>query len=263
MSENEEEEEEEGMNEEEFISIKNEFCKFREQLSKDIKKTWISLSQEGCYLIEGSSFEKLKEGFNKYENLKKENKIDEEFDYDNLIPDFIFINDFSSVIHCLKSNIKFKLISKKLIEMIYDEDFLKENNCIKYYSGKNKLLIEYKDIKENKSILIIDPLNENEIKKRIYIISNKADKNDISLNKLINEKDFNNESEEKYNNITIIPYEIYYNILKFFVYLYYYEKDLSNDKKEIFKDNEDYYLNYKCLVIFFKMNFYYYVKYIN
>ena len=216
MSENEEEE---GMNEEEFILIKNEFYKFREQLSKDIKKTWISISQEECYLIEGSSFEKLEEGFNKYENLKKENKIDEEVDYDDLIPDFSFINDFSSVINCLKSNRKFKLISKKLIEVLYDEDFLKKQKCIKYYSGKNKLLIEYKDIKENKSILIIDPLNENGIKKRIYIISNKTDKNDISLNKLLNEKDnFNNESEEKYNNITIIPYEIYYNILKFYVY---------------------------------------------
>ena len=250
----ESEEEDECMDEEQFISIKNEFYKFREQLSKNIKKTFIS-SKEGCYLIEDSCIKELEEGFNDYELLKRENKIDEKFDYDDFIPeDFTFINDFSSVINCLKSKKKFKLISKQLLEEIYDEDFLKEKNCIKYYSGKNKLLIEFKDKVENKSILIIDPLNENEIEKRIYIITNKPEKNGISLNKLLNEKDkFNNESEEKYNNMTIIPYEIYYNILKFFVYYFYYEKDLSNDKKEIFKDNEDYYLiNNEWLIKFKK-----------
>ena len=220
MNENEEEEEE-CMDEEEFILIKNEFYKFREQLSKNIKKSSISLSEEGCYLIEGSCIEELEEGFNGYDIIKKANKIDEiDDDFDEFMPeDFIFVNDFFSVINCLKSNKKLKLVSKKLIEEIYDEDFIKEQKCIKYYSGKNRLLIEYKDKIENRSILIIDPLNENEINKRIYIISNKPDKNDISLNKLINEKEnFNNESEEKYNNITIIPYEIYYNILKFFFY---------------------------------------------
>ena len=63
------------------------------------------------------------------------------------------------------------------------------------------------------------------------------------LKQLLNEKNqFNNSLEEKYNDITLIPYKIYINIIKFFVHLYYYEKDLSNNKKEIFKDNEDYYL---------------------
>ena len=160
MNENEEEEED-YMDEEEFILIKNEFYKFREQLSKNIKKTWISLSEEGCYLIEGSCIKELEEGFNNYEMIKKVNKIDEIDDFDVFLPeDFIFVNDFFSVINSLKSNKKLKLISKKLIEEIYDEDFLKEKNCIKYYSGKNKLLIEYKDKIENRSILIIDPLNE-------------------------------------------------------------------------------------------------------
>ena len=137
---NENEEEDDYMDEEQFILIKNEFDKFREQLSKNIKKNSISLSEEGCYLIESSCIEELEEGFNGYDIIKKANRIDEIDDFDQFIPeDFIFVNDFFSVINCLKSNKKLKLISKKLIEEIYDEDFLNEQNCIKYYSGKNKL----------------------------------------------------------------------------------------------------------------------------
>ena len=63
--------EEEFMDEEDFISIKNEFYKFREQLSKNIKKSHISLSVEECYLIEGSWIEELEKGINDYENQKK------------------------------------------------------------------------------------------------------------------------------------------------------------------------------------------------
>ena len=173
--------EEEFMDEENFISIKNEFYKFREELSKNIKKSWISLSIEECYLIEGSWIEELEKGINDYENQKKKNIINEGYNYNSFLPneEFEFINSFSSAINCLKNNKKFKLINKKLLGNIYDEEFLKEQNCIKYYSGKNKLLIEYRDKTENKSILIIDPLNENKIKKRLYIISNKPEENNL------------------------------------------------------------------------------------
>ena len=76
MNENEEESEI-CMDEVQFILIKNEFYKFREQLSKNIKKTWISLCEEGCYLIEGSCIEELEEGFNGYDIIKKANRTDE------------------------------------------------------------------------------------------------------------------------------------------------------------------------------------------
>ena len=235
--------EEEYIDKEDFISIKKEYFKLKEQLLKSIKKHWISLSSEECYLIEGSCIKELEDSFNGYDNLEKENKIDEIENFADFIPDFTFINDFSSVINCLKSDKIFKLISKKFLENIYNEEFLKEQKCINYYSGNNRLLIEYKDKIENKFILLIDPLNKYEMTNRIYILSNRPEKNHYSIYKLLNEKYyFNNESEEKFNNITIIPYEIYYNILKLFTYLLYYEQDLSNNKTEIFKGNEDYYL---------------------
>ena len=235
--------EEEYMDKKDFISIKKEFYTFKEQLSKNIKKPWISLSSQECYLIEGPCIKELEDSFNGYDKLEKENKIDEIENFADFIPDFTFINDFSSVINCLKSDKIFKLIRKKLLENLYNEEFLKEQKCINYYSGNNRLLIEYKDKIENKFILLIDPLNEYEMTNRIYIISNRPEKNHYSIYKLLNEKYyFNNESEEKFSNITIIPYEIYYNILKLFTYLLYYEQDLSNNKTEIFKDNEDYYL---------------------
>ena len=99
----ESEEEDQCMDEEEFISIKNEFYNFREQLSKNINKTWISLSKEGCYLIEDSCIKELEEGFNGYDIIKKANRIDEIDDFDQFMPeDFIFVNDFFSVINCLK-----------------------------------------------------------------------------------------------------------------------------------------------------------------
>ena len=238
-------EEESNLNEDDYISIKNEFYKFRKQLSDKINSPEITVSKEECYLIEKSDIDDLEEGFKKYEILKKENKFDKNFNCFNLIRDeFIFINDFVSIINYLKKGKKIKLIIKTIIENIYDEDVLKDEKFVEYYSGKNLLLIKFQ--KENESILLIDPMNENEneIQNRIFIVlvKNKKDNNKL-LKKLLNEKSqFNSVSEEKYNDITIIPYTIYINIIKFFAHLYYYEKDLSNNKKEIFKENEDYYL---------------------
>ena len=134
------------------------------------------------------------------------------------------------------------MVTRKVFEIIFAENVLKDyQRYVEYFSGKNKLLIKYKN--ENESILLIDPLNGNEIQNRIFIIQMKDKNNNNELQKLINEKEkFNDKSEEKYNDITIIPYKIYINIIKFFAHLYYYEKDLSNNKKEIFKENENYYL---------------------
>jgi len=56
--------EEEYIDKEDFISIKKEFYKFKEQLSKSIKKPWITLSSQECYLIEGSCLKELEDSFN-------------------------------------------------------------------------------------------------------------------------------------------------------------------------------------------------------
>ena len=236
-------EDEENLIEDDYISIKNEFYNFRKQLSEKIKSPEITLSKKECCLIEKSSIDELEEGFKKYEIQEKENKKVKNFNYFKLMPeDFIFINDFVSIINYLKKGKKIKLVIKKIFENMYHEDILKGEKCVEYYSGKNLLLIKFQN--EYESIILYDPLNEKEIQNRIFIVLMKNKKNNNKLLKnLLNEKNqFNNSSEEKYNDITIIPYKIYINIIKFFVYLYYYEKDLSIRKKEIFKENEDYYL---------------------
>ena len=38
-----------------------------------------------------------------------------------------------------------KLVPKQLIKTLYEENSLKQCNCVKYYTGNNKLIIEYKD----------------------------------------------------------------------------------------------------------------------
>ena len=53
--------EEKYMNKEDFISIKKEFYSFKEQLSKNIKKNWYSLSLGECYLIEESCIKELED----------------------------------------------------------------------------------------------------------------------------------------------------------------------------------------------------------
>ena len=227
------------LNEDCFISIKNEFYKFKKQLSEKIKSPEICLNKEECYLIEKSSIEQIEKVFNDYEIRKKEKPVN--YNVELMPQSFIFINNFVSIIDYLKKDKKFKLINRKVLEIIFDENELKEKNCIEYYTGKNLLLIKYKN--ENESILLINPLNGNEIQNRIFIILMKNTENNNDLQKLINEKEqYNDKSEEKYNDITIIPYKIYLNIIKLYAHLSYYLKDLPNNKKEIFNQNEDYYL---------------------
>ena len=166
MSKNDDEE---NLNEDDYISIKNDFYKFRKQLSEKIKSPEITLSKDECYLIEKSGIDELEEGFKKYEFMEKENKNVKNFNYFKLIPeDFIFINDFVSIINYLKKGKKIKLVNKKIFENMYDENELKNEKCAEYFSGKNLLLIKFQN--EYESILLVDPLNEIEIQNRKYIV---------------------------------------------------------------------------------------------
>ena len=82
------------MEEEEFNSIINEYYDFRALFSDNINNTSISLDNGDCYLIEESWINNLKDGFNKYKDLKKKNKLSRDIDYFDLLPDRdpIFIN---------------------------------------------------------------------------------------------------------------------------------------------------------------------------
>ena len=235
------------MDEKSYVSIKKEFYNFKDRLSKNITNTTISLENEECYLIEESWENELIQYFDKYNNIIINNKkIDKnKIDFLNYLPENapVFINDFSSVFKCLKNNKKMKLISKNIIESIYEEDDLKENNIIKYYSGYYKLIIEYKgnnENKDNKALLIINPFNKNNIKKTAYIISIKDEDKQILYSDLLSEMDFD-EIYKKYQK-NIINFEKYMNVLKLLINIYYYEKSLLGNKEKIYKENEDVYL---------------------
>ena len=114
------------MDEEEFNLILNKYYDFRSNFTNNINNSSLSLNNEDCYLIEENWIDNLKEGFNKYNNLKKTNELNEEFDYYDLLPekDPNFINDFSSILKCIENNKKIKCLSKELLELMYDESDL-------------------------------------------------------------------------------------------------------------------------------------------
>ena len=231
------------MDEDSYISIKNNYYNFRKELEKKIKSPSISMNNEDSYLIEESWHNQLLDYFGKYDTLKEQGKINQNTDFLDFLPELEgeFINKFSEIINCVKENKKMKLINHELIKSIYEEDDLNEQYIIKYYTGNNKIIIECKN-DDKKALLIVNPLNENNLEEKAYIISIKK-KEKINLfedilnleNSLKNEKIFN-------FNKNIISFKIYFNILKLFIHIYYYEKELKKNPENVFKENEDYYL---------------------
>ena len=157
------------MDEETFEKIMNERKRFRSDLKNKLKKKSFSICEEDCYLIEESWDKILNDKIVEYFNEENE-------DYENneiFIPEQSpkFINNFESIINFIKKKKKLKLVSRKLIDLIYEKESLNDRNLTKYYSGKNKLIIEFINNEDNKSILLIDPLNKNNIEERDFIIS--------------------------------------------------------------------------------------------
>ena len=268
------------MDEETFISLSSEYYIFRKQFLKNVKSSKISIDPKDCYLIEESWINDIVDSFNKYDNLKKQKSVNHNFNFIKWLPenDPEFINDIPSILNCIKNNKKFKLVSKNLMEYIYDKKDLIEENYIKYYSGNNKLIIEYKEnskIKENndnKALFIINPCDLNKIKKRAFIISIKNKDKLLLYKEILSDEDFDIESMQNNNDIVffeiILPKQSNSNnnnytksseqkinkdneknnsnnkdILKLFIYIFYYEKLLlSDNKNNIFDESHDFYL---------------------
>ena len=184
-----------------IIKIINERNQFREDLNKKINNSSYFKSKEECYLIEDSWDSELSQNFFKFDNYKEgdiyedfeeddedseEDDEDDENDCKEFIPKKrpIFINNIESIIECIKNKTKLKLVNKKLIELIYGRNNLKDCRLIKYIAGYNKLIIEYINDEDNKAILFINPLNQNKIDERIFIISNKGIENQQRLSYL-------------------------------------------------------------------------------
>ena len=207
------------MDEEDYILIVNEYYNFKEKLSKDIQNPSIPMQNKDCYLIEESWSNELTNYFDKYHNYKNNNKFKKNTNFLDFLPDKrpVFINNFTSIIKSLKNNKKLIIVSRELIESIYEEDDLKNYNIIKYYSGNNKLIIKFTKNDDKKTLLIINPIYENLIQNinNDFIISIKEEENnteEIFKELLLKENNMNYEIK-LYYNYNIIPFEKYLQLL--------------------------------------------------
>ena len=253
----------------------SEFIKFKTTLKSDILYNYENkyspmeiilnnkqkISSNNCYCIKEKFYNDFENLIDKLSHNNKKNKNIREFLSSNS-PEFI--NDIESAKNHLQNKLGLKLVSSKFINYIYknNDNILKKNNSVKYFAGKNKLIIEFNNNDICNALLIINPL-ENISNQRIYYFSIKAQK-DFKLsifNSLIN-----NEMDKKFltkNHIDIkeltlksqkeiMPrqnrfketnnLESFNIILKFFIALNYYEMTLPNNKEIMLNQKEKAYL---------------------
>ena len=263
------------MDEQFFVTIMNEYYSFKDRLEKRIKKSAFSCKYEDYYLIDENWNNKLVKCFTDYKALKKSNENLKISKDDCTLPegDPEFINDFPKLIRHLKNNKNIKLVSKRLIEFIYSKNDLKGVNYVYYFAGNNKLIIEYKGMNEKHALLSMAPLDEKINKNKLFIlVINKQEKLFLYKNLLSNENDLDIEKSTNFDSI-IIPFDEYISckhrknnsyvikqiefnqgdfldtfkkeLLKIFIYIFYYEKSLSSESKEnafnILSDNQNYF----------------------
>ena len=215
------------MNEKTFIEIMNENNSYNNKLDKILSES-NSIINEICYIIDENWYKELSQNFDRYKNTKN---ISNGIEFNKLInipkrtPNFI--NNFSEFIENLKNNIEFKLVSKKLMEIIYEKD-LNKFNYVKCYGKNNKLIIEYEIKDENKPLLIVDPFKL--VKREIFIIIiNDIEKNKLYENILSVQYIMNDDISKKNKNI--IPFDEYVKGKKIFSPLFE-TKDKGNENIE-------------------------------
>ena len=146
------------MNELSLKNIKDEYKYFCEKMISSIKNPKISnfiYPFEECYLIDETFIKEL------------EYYLSRDI-FPNTEP--IIINDFNSAINYLTKSKTISLINKRIIEIIGYRNILMNCKTVLCYGGNNKLIIEFKDDRDNKSFLINSPSNKNKISRYIYIL---------------------------------------------------------------------------------------------
>ena len=158
-----------------FNSIKNEYQSFNNRLEENISNYPTNSISEDCYLVEQSFIKELENFLISHNKMILASYYNQQYLSYNKIPFNIkqptIINSFNMAINYIKNNKEIFLISKTLIKLIGFNYILKNNNNVLYYGGNGKLIIEYKNNKDNMSFLII---NYNKQKtKNIFIIKKK------------------------------------------------------------------------------------------
>ena len=243
----------------------NNYISFQKQLNYLVQNNDF-FGGDDCFLIEKNDWEKLIyskiDPYNKYKSnvLNTQNKIPE------------FIENISSALQILKKNKILKLVKKDLIAAFYQGEGLRNYRSFNYYCGKNKLIIEFNENNSSNVLLILNPLDSiidnnkylyviafktfNDLKEDLYInllnkgidltfdIMNNLQNNNIVLTKF---NEFNyvdgmypiEENPKIQRNNFIFVKE---NILKIFIYIFYYEKYLSIYKDNFFDEKASYFL---------------------
>ena len=182
------------MNEQSFLQIKKQCENFINELEKNIKNNNIKLYNKESYIIKDS-------WINDY--FQYNNNIGSETSFTKSNKDPEIIKDISSAINCLKNNTKFKIISKQLMTSIFNYNELNKYKSINYHTGNNKIIIEYKEIDENKCLLLINPFFD--ISQKFYFIIKECGREKHKIYKDLLSKESNYDSyltnNSKFNNI--------------------------------------------------------------
>ena len=145
-----------------FNAFQQTYETFRYQLKNDITNHQIISSSEDCCLIDKLLFSNYinQNTGNRPFNSNSSLKIDE-----------LLIKDFASIIYYLKNNKKFELINKSSINIIFKNKYNSLNlPYVEYYGGYNKIIIMFKG-KNDKPLLLINPLDDNQLKERTFVLS--------------------------------------------------------------------------------------------
>ena len=186
------------MDEENFQVLKNIYKDFQKKLYENInnsEKSSFTQQSEDCYLVDEIWINDFLKCFNK-DNINNKNNFN--------ISSSLFINDFPNIISSLNNFKKLRLVNKQLIDSFTIKNDLKDLSIIQYYGGNNKIIIEYKNKKDNKALLLLNPLDDNIMKYKAFILS-VSNKDKLFLYRdLLSEKDNSNiTSRKKYQNFVI------------------------------------------------------------
>jgi len=230
------------MNEKSFNTLKNEYIFFKNRLDENIRNCQITRNlqpSDDCYLIEESYIKQIEESFIDYNSPNTPKNTYRTFS-GSFIPlplkEPKIINDFKTALNYIDNNKKFALISRRIIQMIDTKNKLIDNNCVVYYGGNRKLIIEFKDVNEKKSLLLVNPLSKKSSKKNIFIILSNQQKI-LYLDILSDEDNSNIETMSKQNSY-IVSYENYvtnnYRPLSFYQnFMNSYSYPISNLKYNV------------------------------
>ena len=217
-----------------------EYNDFRYWLKSDLKNP-NEIYQGSCYLIDENWINSLEKCINKFNNSNNY------FSFPSQNPKLI--NSFSELIDFIQKNQKFDFINQSLID--FKCSYLKKCEII-FFVGNNKIIIDYNDIRENKALLIDNPFNKSQIRNNSYIILKNNNPNKLYTDLLSIRYNFNNLIKSKYNRC-VIQFEKYFNkinnarnplrkdLLIIFINIFFYEKAIKQNKKEIFNNKESEY----------------------